>query len=643
MKKLFTLSLVLLMATAGYSQVRKVSSKDALRNTSAIQTTSGRETPNLDNVESMPNMVRSEAELDYSTYDWQTNSAARTWTHTWPDGKVTFAYTISSDGAYSDRGTCIANYDVNTDEWTTSNGRVEAEKTGFGSIAQYGQNGIVIAAHTATDLGIYIVEDKDDLPSGSVSASLYTGSEDYTHPAVMTSGANRQIIHVLAAAFQATVDGMNEPIKYWRSSDGGQSWDKECVTIPFLTSEYGLNWGTNTYYFMETRDEDNCLAFVINNSWSDGMVIYSYDDGETWDRIVFYSHPNINGFWSEEEWFFYPRYTSAVWGMNNDLSLVYEFNGSRGDASSEGSYFSAIGGVGFWSESLPYNVNGSAQSAIPGNLTPGEPFVLDTAYLYNDIYSSLWLWSDAIHEMWPEYVGYLTPLDATHNPEDPYTAEEFNISSENFDKHGGYNGGMVEAPVLCVVPGSNGFDLVAIWSAMDENHVEAATGNYFMKLFARHSADGGRTWGAMKHLTNSFLYQNSECIWVQAGIVDNTLVVACQMDGGTGSYTVANGDIDMYDNYYQGMTFDLNELFPNEGVGVVESKTTKMNIYPNPASEQLNVNLSQGSEITVFNMMGQMVCKQQGHVGHNTIDLSNLSSGVYFINAGTATQKFVVK
>jgi hypothetical protein len=221
MKKLFTLALALLVATAGYSQVRKMSSNDTKRRAATMQVTKGMEV--FENVQNEPNMVRSDGELDYSTYDWQSNCGPRTWTITWPDGKVNFAYTIASDNTFSDRGTGIGTYDAVNDVWTPLEGRIEDERTGFGSIARFKDNGIVVAAHTANDLCIYIVEDKDNMTANSVPHSLAVGSDAYTHPAVMTSGENRDIIHVAAAKFGAYEGDVYEPIRYWRSSDGGQT------------------------------------------------------------------------------------------------------------------------------------------------------------------------------------------------------------------------------------------------------------------------------------------------------------------------------------------------------------------------------------------------------------------------------------
>lgn len=634
MKKLFTLALVLMVTFAGYSQVRNVSFKDEQHKVATMQQAPRMEAVNA-NVQSQPNMTRSDGELDYTAYDWQSNQGALTRTINWPDGKVSFAYTCASDG-YADRGTAIGTYDAVNDEWIPSGGRVEAEKTGFGSIARYGQNGIVVAAHTASDLGVYIVEDKDNITPNSVAASLYTGNGDYTHPAVMTSGANRDIIHVFCGNFsESTIHPL-----YWRSSDG-QNWDKAEVVLPYI-EERGSDWGTNDYYWMETTD-DNCLALVINSAWSDGMVLYSYDDGETWNKKTFYHHPGpFTTFDSESENFYYPRWTSAQWGVDGELCLAFEFNGSTGEPGS-GSYYPSLGGVGFWSENLIYTGEGYAPNGYdptnPKPATTGQTFIMDSAYVWNDIYAAWPRWSDQTWDN-PVYFGYVPCLTDDGEWESWEDAESFNI--EDFSLHGSYNSGCSAMPVLCVVPGSNGWDMVTVWIAMDENNMDG-NGNYYYKLFAAYSGDAGRTWQGMTHLTNDFLFSYSECVYPQATIIGNTLIIAAQMDGETGSYVMGN-DSEPDDNYYQGLTYDLTELF-GASVGVEENvnNNVHMSIYPNPAVDQLNVTLSKSADIVVYNIMGQVIRTQEGRIGGNTIDLNGLNAGVYFISAGSDTQKFIVK
>ena len=636
MKKLFTLALVLLVATAGYSQVR-MSKNDVMKKSAIQYVTRGMES--FENVQSEPNMTRSDGELDYTTYDWQSNAGPRTWTIQWPDNKINFAYTMATDDAFSDRGTGIGTYDYNTDEWTPLWGRIESERTGFGSIARYKENGIVIAAHTSTECCVYILEDRNGLADaqGTLPRALTLSADnDPAWPAVMTSGANRDIIHVLA-----TGSGDNN-VYYYRSSDG-MTWDKENVVLPYFTSEYGSDWGSNVAYWMETT-ADNCLAYVVNNAWSDCMVCYSYDNGETWERKVFWHHPGINVTYDDSKLAFcYPRWTSCHWGLNGELCMAYEFNGSTGEPGS-GSYYPGVGGVAFWSETLPYHGESQPLYGVdptnPMPPMPGQPFIMDSAYLNSDILSSLWIYSETTHEMWPEYFGYVTPLDGQGNPEDPYTATEFNI--EDFQLHGKYNCGISAMPALCLLPGCDGWDMVAVWSAMDENNQDGH-GNHYFKLFASYSGDAGHTWSPQVQLTKGFDFQQSECVYTQAAVVGTTLVVASQQDFETGTF-VQSDDDDSSDNCYFGLTFELNDLFPDAGVGVAEvSHNTHMTVYPNPAVDQLNVTLSQNADIEIYNVMGQKVMTFEGHAGANTISLNGLTSGVYVISAGSDVQKFIVK
>ena len=612
MKKLFTLILVLLVSFSGYSQVKKVSLKNDLCKVAAMQKADRMDKVNA-NVQSQPNMVRfySEGELDYTIYDWQTNWGNINRTIVWPDGKVNFAYTIASDESFSNQGTGIGTYDHNTDEWIPMGDRIEIERTNFGSIARYRDNGIVVAAEANTTIGVYIVEDKDNMTPGCVPATSYlVPTYDPHGPVVMTSGPERDIIHIVV-----TGDVTNK-LYYFRSTDGGLTWDKENVILPYLTEEYGSFWGSHVAYWMETT-EDNCLALVVNNPWSDGMVIYSYDDGETWERKVFYHHPGIHTIFND--WFMYPRWASCVWGVNNELCVAYEFNSCTGVPGS-GSYDPAIGGVAFWSENMPYY--GYYPNPDPTNPQPpihGQPFFMDSPYIDQDIWATSPFFPFPTHEIWPEYMGCLS---------DGFDIEELGM-------HGDYNCGCVAMPVLAKIPGCDA-DMVAVWIAMDENHIDD-NGNFLFKLFASYSGDGGRTWTPQVNLVNDFMWELAEFVYPQVALVGMTLVIAVQMDGQTGTYVMYD-DTDPEDNYYQGLIFEL------PGVGVPKmSNNTHMTVYPNPAVDRLNIILSQNATMKVYNIMGQKVMSVEGHVGANIFDISNLSSGIYFVRAGNDTQKFIVK
>ena len=523
MKKLFTLALILLVATTGYAQVRKVSKNDAKNKVATMQMTKGME--NLENVQTEPNTTRwdyGEGELDYTIYDWQTNWGNINRTIVWPDGKVSFAYTMSNIDNFVDIGTGIGTYDSNNDEWIPSEGRVEIEKTYFGSIARYRDNSIVVAANTTSSVGVFIVEDKDNMMPGSApTVSHLSPAYDLTCPVVMTSGADRDIIHIIATG------SIDNKLYYFRSTDGGYTWDKENEILPFLTEEYGIYWGSHVAYWMETT-EDNRLALVVNNPWSDGMVIYSYDNGETWERKMFYQHPGINTTFGD--WFMYPRWASCVWGVDNELCVAYEFNCNTGEPGS-GNYDLGVGGVAFWSESLPHQ--GS-----------GQPFIMDSTYI-GELWASSPYFNDPPYQMWPEYIGYITPIEGTFNIHD-------------LTLHGDYKCGPVAMPVLVKLPITDGA-MLAVWCSLDLNNTDGTSGKFYFKLWASISLNGGHTWTPQFRLISDFMWELNEFIYPQVAVVGTTLVVVVQTDSETGTFV--QGD-DPYggDTYYQGFTFDLFDL-----------------------------------------------------------------------------------
>ena len=70
-------------------------------------------------------------------------------------------------------------------------------------------------------------------------------------------------------------------------------------------------------------------------------------------------------------------------------------------------------------------------------------------------------------------------------------------------------------------------------------------------------------------------------------------------------------------------------------------------LYPNPAKEMLNIEILEGSydEITVFSALGNIVHKAETGVDRLSIDVSQLSSGMYFIrfvsNGLAVTKRFI--
>ena len=647
MKKLFTLALALLVVVGGYSQVQKVSINDAKLNSAQEITVTGEEM--YQNVGNLPNITRTETELDYTYYDWQTNTAAKNLTMTFPDGCVGMAYVISTNEDHTDRGTNIAIYYPEEDEWKTSEGLIEDHKTGFGCAARYGENGIVVVSRNPSSLTceVYLIEDKDNLPHGNLAPIfIMDGAHNPHFPAVACTGPDHKHIHILVTGLnEVTEDGQTNPFYYIRSLDGGQTWS-DFMTIDYLGRDYCPQYGSGQdAYFMENKG-GNRLDIVVNTRRGDGAVLTSLDEGDTWTRTEFYHHPGIDVDYGEGLGYLYPRWTSALWDNAGNLHVAYEIGGGTGDASST-SYYPSIGGVAYWNSAMPYHGEAIPEFGCDPNnpkpMSPGEPFIMDSAYIYYDIYRSWWLWGDAPHPMWDEFIGYVTPLDEDDQPLlDPYEATEFSCYDDEM-AHGHYNGGVSEMPVL--VTTENNDLLVAVWISMDDHNKGGQNNDHFFKIFTRASLDGGLTWTHMQNLTSDFMYSLSEFVYPQAAITGNTLVVAAQMDGEPDSFIIGTGgDVTADDNLYQAFTYNLMELFPEyDGIEEEVVHNTRMSVYPNPAVNQLNVTLSQNAGIVIYNIMGQVVMNVEGRVGVNSINISELNAGIYFVSAGSETQKFIVK
>lgn len=73
---------------------------------------------------------------------------------------------------------------------------------------------------------------------------------------------------------------------------------------------------------------------------------------------------------------------------------------------------------------------------------------------------------------------------------------------------------------------------------------------------------------------------------------------------------------------------------PNYGVGVPASEAVSlMEVYPNPASHTIRINLKEATGISVYSITGQQMLHEYLEAGENQMSLSELSPGIYFITA----------
>ena len=639
MKKLFTLVLVMAMTVTSFAQVKSISHKSVKAEPAQAMTFKGHENLETSFVASTRSIMTApeETELSQTFNDWQTNSGPRNFTAVWPDGFAVMCYTQSTDQAHTDRGTGLAIWDPAVGEWEFTDSRVEGVRTGFGSIARYKENGLIVSAHTADDSRIFIVEDfrQGNRNFGEGIVLPAADGFDPAFPVVQCSGENLDIIHILLTNYGATTP-YKDPILYYQYANG--EWTHQYELLPNLDGSQITNGGSNIAYFMQYNPaKPNRVAFVLNNSWSDGKAVVSEDNGATWTDRVFYKHPGINETYPEGKiGFLYPRWTDAEFDANDNLHVVYEYNGTTGNAATtQGSYYPAMGGVAYWSEVLPKNA-----MCVGGIGEVGAPFIIDSTYMMQDLYSSEWYWSDALHEPLPEYIGELEVVDEDGNVLPRTASEGFLPSTEMWKEHGGYNCGKAAFATMHM----DGDRICAFWSmiAGDSESMYISSGKHYFRMFGNMSVDGGNTWCGTKQILTDVMNIYDELVYckvipyVYTDAEGDYLWLCYQADQEPG--TCVQNDENVWDNnFYRAAKVYFNYL------GVEDNTMTvapTINVYPNPAQGSFNVRLNNASNVNIFNTVGQLVKTYNNVTELNNV---NLEAGVYFVNAGNQTVKVVVK
>jgi hypothetical protein len=79
---------------------------------------------------------------------------------------------------------------------------------------------------------------------------------------------------------------------------------------------------------------------------------------------------------------------------------------------------------------------------------------------------------------------------------------------------------------------------------------------------------------------------------------------------------------------------------------VNENSALTIEFYPNPAREQVSFTLESDAQVSIFDMIGRKVNEMNAAAGNAQLNVSELESGVYFVNVryangSTAVSKFV--
>jgi len=534
-------------------------------------------------------------------YDMQTNGAIQNRIYIHPDGTMGGTWTRGTITS-SQRGTGY-NYYNGTSWGDPPTTRVETRRAGWPSYCPYGANGEIIVAHDDA-LGL-LLNKRNTKGTGTWTQSVLAGPAghvDISWPRMMTNGPNHNYIHILATTYSGYM-GLDDSyaLLYYRSLDGGATWDKKDVVIPDLDSTHysGFNgdeyaWGTP---FGDT------IYFAVSGPWVDSFIMKSIDNGETWTKI--------------------PVLSNAYKKLSPSVQNILPFRSSDGAVAVEmdhnGVFHMAFGiGGGYMSGGTKYiyiNQNG----LVYWNST--MPMVTDSLDLDTlDAHGQL--------------LGYVS--DGPGPGDTIVGAPSYRVGLSSF-------------PQLTIDPYNN---LYAVWSAVTPGNPSPDPFNY-RHIWSRIKFHDHAYWTDMKDLNSGILYMYQEFVYpsMAKSLLNGKLQTLVQTSEQPGSNLV-DTSIPAHDCNIIAFEIDPAGMFPSGSPDNTNLVTTVAQNFPNPAhgTTSIRLSLTHGTSVnlTVTNITGARVMENtlgnlQAGAHDIKLDVSNLTPGIYFYTLTMDTEKVTRK
>ncbi|MEI6899690.1 MAG: T9SS type A sorting domain-containing protein [Bacteroidota bacterium] len=552
-------------------------------------------------------------------YDLQSNKSTQNHLYLFPDGSLGSTAIWSQDpgGSWPARGTGY-NYSSNGTTWgAMPSVRIENEKCGWPSYAPLGPTGEIVVTHTNT-AGLDVAR-RTTKGTGAWTNTILAGpagAVDISWPRMVTNGPNHTYVHVIALTYSA-YQGLDLALLYYRSLDGGATWETKHRIIEGLTSSEYLGFSGDTYSWAEPHGDT--LAFTVGDSWYDQILMKSVDNGTTWTKTVIYHSPyNLLGVGGSSPNFFYcPDGTCSVTLDNNNKAHV-TFGLSCDSIFGSTSYYRLFwtNGIAYWNESMP---------ALRDDLDP------DSLYANNQL------------------IGWVTDTMVFQQPTTAIADYYCSLTSNT------------------TMTVDNNNNLFVVWSA--PTTLLDPSGFMLRHIFERTaSIYTGTTveWNDnINDLTGNFLYNFTECQYpsVAAKTAADRIYVQFQGDDLAGGY-VKGINVPGYAG--QTSISDNNQIILNPfknsiGVGIAPKKEalpalTVNGNFPNPVHGTTTIFV--GTEksgtlsVRITNMVGQTVLEMdKGKVAAGAyrlpVNCDNMQPGIYFytvrLDNESITRKMVIE
>lgn len=227
-----------------------------------------------------------------TTYDLPTNGTSPGRLLVYEDGTASVVYTGSTSlsDARPDRGTFYNSYDGST--WGPApDTRIEDIRTGFPAIVNVGDHEMYFAHDGTNNIAIF----ENDAPGSNswtenANSLLIHGSWPR---AAVADGSD--YVHLLVANDDDA--NKNDYMIYYRSPDGGATWDINGLRLPGIDTANGYSIMGAECYVIRAIGSD--VYIVAGNSINDLAVWKSTSNGDvgswTRTRLIEFPMPNFNG------------------------------------------------------------------------------------------------------------------------------------------------------------------------------------------------------------------------------------------------------------------------------------------------------------------------------------------------------------
>lgn len=555
-----------------------------------------------------------ESQIGTTFYDLQSNtSAPSNRFYRYEDGTMAGVWTMGQNtGGYPDRGTGYNYFDGAA--WQAEPAaRIETARAGWPTYAPQNNGEIVVTHH---DIQGLIVNRNEVKGAGNWTQQILagpTGAADISWPRMVSSGENHENIHLLAMTYSA-YQNLDLALLYYRSTDGGATWDKKHEILPGMTSSDYTGFAGDTYAWAEPKGDN--LAFVVCDNWSDLIVMKSTDNGETWEKSVIWEHPYPMWNNTPADTFYCPDGAAhAAFDNNGKLHVVFGVNRAMfEEGATAPSWFPFVDGLAYWNEDME-------------SWTGGDHYALDP---------------DALFES-GNLIGWMQDVDNNGSIE---------LIGTDISNIGLYYVSPSSMPQITI--DENNF-IYVIYSSLTETFDNGT--QQYRHIWGRGSVDGGNTWEDFKDLTGDIMHMFDECVFPT--IANRTsagqFYYIYQADNEPGLALRGDEDTPSQNIIYAAET-DKSELV---SIGVKNIQVSNLAVsqnYPNPADEQTTIGISLTKpsvvEFTINDLTGRGVYKQiarnfSGGDHLITVNTKQLAQGVYTytVNAdgNSITRKMVVK